>query len=280
MHAFVLGGSKNIGYHAALRLLKQGTTVTFLLRSTSVFDNDEQMQPFVRDGKAQLMRGDALNLDDVRRAWEAAVEAGGGTVDIVLFTIGGQAGFSMSRGFVLNIPDLCTHALLNVLSTIPDSLRAPETQPHFVITTSMGITSESHATIPLALKPLYNGVLPAMHADKLCMERVLVFCGGLPWSSKDEPNKDILPDGWQSTQGLPSQGELKHVVVIRPALLTDGKCRGDETRKAGKAPYRTKKDGDLSSAWRISRQDVAHFIVQELLPNWSGWEGSGVVLAY
>lgn len=187
----------------------------------------------------------------------------------------------MSRGVVLSpCADLCTHTLLNVLSTIPDSLRAPGEQPRFVAVTSMGVTPESHATIPLALKPLYNGLLPAIHADKLGMERLLSHCGGLPWLSKNEPNKEILPDGWQSAPGLPAQGDLKHVVVIRPALLTDGTCRGDETKKAGKAPYRTKKDGDMSSAWRVSRQDVAHFVVQELLPNWSAWEGSGVVLAY
>lgn len=67
---------------------EQGTTITFLLRSTSVFDNDDQMQPFVRGGKAQLVRGDALNREDVSKAWQAAVEAGDGKVDLVLFTIG------------------------------------------------------------------------------------------------------------------------------------------------------------------------------------------------
>ena len=85
--------------------------------------------------------------------------------------------------------------------------------------TSMGVTPESHATIPLALKPLYNGLLPAIHADKLGMERLLSHCGGLPWLSKNEPNKEILPDGWQSAPGLPAQGDLKHVVVIRPCRL-------------------------------------------------------------
>ncbi|KAI0697307.1 hypothetical protein C8T65DRAFT_710411 [Cerioporus squamosus] len=280
MHAFVLGGSKNIGYYSALRLLKQGATVTFLLRSTSVFDNDEQILPFIKNGKAQLVRGDALNRDDVRNAWQAAFQAGGEKVDVVLFTIGGKPSFSMSRGFVLDPPDLCTRSLLNVLSTIPNSLCAPETQPRFVIVTSMGITSESHSAVPLALKPLYGAVLPAAHADKLGMECILARSAGLSWSSKDAPSKGILPEGWQSSPGLLGQGELKHLVIMRPALLTDGECRGDEVGKAGKAPYRSKKDGNMGSAYRVSRKDVAHFVVQEVLPRWSEWERSGVVLAY
>ncbi|KAI0694572.1 hypothetical protein C8T65DRAFT_584970 [Cerioporus squamosus] len=280
MHAFILGGSKNIGYYAALRLLKQGASATFLLRSPSMFDNDEQMQPFINDGKAQLVRGDALNKDDVRNAWQAATEAGGGKVDIVLFTIGGTPSFSITRGFVINPPDLCTRSLLNLLSTIPDSLRVPETQPRFVVVTSMGITSESHAALPLALKPFYGLLLVSPHTDKLGCERMLAHCAGLPWASKDEPSKEILPEGWRSTPALPREGELKHLVIIRPALLTDGECRGDEAGNTGKAPYRTKRNGDMGDGYRVSRKDTAHFVVHEVLPNWSEWEGSGVVLAY
>ena len=264
-----------------------------------MFDNDEQMQPFVKDGKAQLVRGDALIQDDVRKAWQAATETGGGKVDLVLFTVGsypalllvqvasadksssgGRPNFSITCGFQINPPDLCTRCLLNLLSTIPDSLRAPETQPRFVIITSNGITSESHATIPLALKPLYNLMLVAPHADKLGAECLLAHCAGLPWSSKDQPSTKILPDGWQSTPVIPGAGELKHLVIIRPALLTDGESRGDKGTKNGEAPYRTKRNGELNDGYRVSRKDVAHFIVREVLPNWSQWEGSGVVLAY
>ncbi|KAI0697313.1 hypothetical protein C8T65DRAFT_582797 [Cerioporus squamosus] len=280
MHAFALGASKNLGYHATFRLLKKGYTVTLLLRSTSVFDNDEQMQPFVRNGKAQLVRGDALNKDDVRKGWEAAIQAGGGKVDAVLFAIGGRPSFSMSRGLALDPPGLCTASLLNVLTTIPDSLRAPETQPRFVIITALGITSEMRAELPLVLKPIYSVFLRFTMVDKLGIERAVAHCAGWPWTSKDEPANDVLPPGWQSTPGLLGQGELKHVVIVRPAALTDGECRGDEAGKTGQAPYRTSKDTTMSGAYTVSRQDVAHFVVEDVLPRWSEWEGSGVALAY
>lgn len=68
--------------------LAKGATVTFLLRSPSVFDNDEHIQPYIRSGIARIVKGDALVAEDVRRGWEAAVEAKGGAVDLMLFTLG------------------------------------------------------------------------------------------------------------------------------------------------------------------------------------------------
>jgi hypothetical protein len=66
-----------------------GATVTFLLRSLSVFDNDEAIKPYVSSGKARLVQGDALVAEDVANAWAKAAEgehANG--VDFVLFSIG------------------------------------------------------------------------------------------------------------------------------------------------------------------------------------------------
>ena len=53
-----------------------------------MFDKDAQMQPYVKGKKALLVHGDALKADDVRHAWQAALEAGQGKVDFVLFTVG------------------------------------------------------------------------------------------------------------------------------------------------------------------------------------------------
>ncbi|EJF66355.1 hypothetical protein DICSQDRAFT_124332 [Dichomitus squalens LYAD-421 SS1] len=281
MHVYVLGGSKNIGYFAGLRLLKQGATITYLLRSPNTFDNDAEMQLYIQQGKAQLVRGDGLNLEDVRNGWQKALEAGNGKVDVVLFTIGGTLAFTLKGGLALNHPNLCTQSLLNVLSSIPSSLRAPDSQPHFVVVTSMGCTAASHKAVPLSLKLFYNILLPAPHADKLGAERVLAHVAGLSWQAEDKVKAEILPEGWEGTPGLPGPGELKHVVVIWPSLLTDGVCKADEERKPGEhAPYRALKDGHSGDAYRISRKDTAHFIVHGALANWDNWEGSRVTLAY
>ena len=52
------------------------------------------MQPHVESGRAQLVQGDALVLDDVKRAWEKATDYGR-AVDYVVFTIGKSSCFTM-----------------------------------------------------------------------------------------------------------------------------------------------------------------------------------------
>ena len=60
--------------------------MTFLLRYTSVFDEDQVVQGYVKSGNARLVKGDALVQGDVKRAWE---ESGRDRpVDTVVFTVG------------------------------------------------------------------------------------------------------------------------------------------------------------------------------------------------
>lgn len=63
--------------------------MTFLLRSPSAFDADTTIQRYLTSGFARLVKGDALNKDDVQNAWKTAEEAGAGKgIDLVLFTVG------------------------------------------------------------------------------------------------------------------------------------------------------------------------------------------------
>ena len=64
-----------------------GATVTFLLRTPSVFDNDNEIQGYVKGGKAHLVKGDALVQSDVKNAWDKAA-SNGRPVDLLLFTVG------------------------------------------------------------------------------------------------------------------------------------------------------------------------------------------------
>jgi len=104
LNILAIGGSRNIGYYSAVRFLgmyllqprhylcvtdflqASGSTVTFLLRSPSVFDQDEAIQGYVGSGQAHLLKGDALVRDDVQCAWDHAAKAG--DVDLLLFTVG------------------------------------------------------------------------------------------------------------------------------------------------------------------------------------------------
>lgn len=47
------------------------------------------MRPHLESGEAELVQGDALVVDDVKRAWGKATDSGR-VVDYVLFTLGKQ----------------------------------------------------------------------------------------------------------------------------------------------------------------------------------------------
>ena len=78
-----------------LRASEKGATVTFLLRRTEVFDTDEVIQEYLAKGKVRLVKGDALNKDQVQHGWAVAGKREGadgssseGGVDVLLFTVG------------------------------------------------------------------------------------------------------------------------------------------------------------------------------------------------
>ncbi len=53
-----------------------------------MFDQDAKLQSYIKDGKVRLVKGDGTSLEDVQKGWEAALEHGNGTLDLVLFSIG------------------------------------------------------------------------------------------------------------------------------------------------------------------------------------------------
>jgi len=275
LNVLVFGGSRNIGYFTALRLLKQGATVTFLLRSLRVFDSDTDIRHFVALGKAKLIEGDALNPDDVKAAWDQAttIHPENPGVDFVLFTVGGTPSFKVSKGFVIDPPNLCTQCLLNVLCTMP-KLPAP---PKYIVLTSIGLTEEAHHNLPLLLKPLYGYLLTGPHEDKYGAERVAAHCVGREWTER-EPKPEVMsgPLGnWSDRGRLPEKGSIKEFVVVRPAMLTDGECKADKAEGAYKVSEQYLRDG-----YRVSRKDVGHFIATRLFQEWSEWEGKIIHIAY
>ncbi|KAI0765580.1 hypothetical protein BC629DRAFT_1596693 [Irpex lacteus] len=275
LNVFAVGASRNIGYFASLRLLRKGATVTFLLRSQNAFKDDAEMQGYVQAGKAILVQGDALSSDDVARGWAAAQAASPTSqVDLAIFTLGGTPTITL-KGAIISPPDLCTRSLLNLIRTTPQSLRATV---KLLVVTSTGVTRESHDNLPS----------PGSHSTP-GMERVLSHCIGEQWADP-EPEDDILGRGWAAQEGTPGEGALKHVVVIRPALLTDGECLADKHEaKSLKKPHKPRKvaykfgtDEELGkhNGYTVSRKDVAHFMVEEAIPGWDRFEGKRVNVCY
>ena len=259
-----------------------------------MFDNDETVQKYVRAGKARLVQGDALVKEDVKRAWTVAQGDDDRPVDFLVFTVGksyfppaplfdlmytcltgGTPQFKPTKGFVVSPPNLVTKSFLNCLET----LLTPH--PNIIAISSMGLTRVSHKKLPLLLKPVYSYLLTIPHADKCGMEEVLAHCAGWEWKTEDSPGAEVLGADWKASANLPAPGSLKSVVVLRPALLTEGACRADtrEPSSTSGGPYKAE-EGDLAGGWTVSRKDVAHFMVEGVIRQWTEWEGKRVSIAY
>jgi hypothetical protein len=194
------------------------------------------------------------------------------------FDTGGTPKFQLGKGFTISPPNLVTQSLLNALSTHPPTFLPPK----IITLSSTGLTKSSHANLPFIQKPLYKYLLNGPHGDKVGAEKVISYCAGWEWKDGDVKN-DILGKGDEWKESLPAAGTLKSVVVIRPALLTDGECKADKLAgkdKKGKEKeaYRAK-EGDIGG-YVVSRKDVAHFLVEGVLAEWKKWEGKRVSIAY
>ncbi|KAE9394885.1 hypothetical protein BT96DRAFT_923223, partial [Gymnopus androsaceus JB14] len=249
--------------------------VTFMLRSPSVFDSDEIIRSYVKSGQAHLIKGDALVENDVKRAWDEALTHG--PVDFVLSSVGlmttlgtTPSSFSFRKGFITTPADLVTQAVLNILCTMP---KQPP-QPKLITISSSGLTHSGHADLPMLLKPLYLA-LGVPHKDKLGAERAIAYCAGWKWDTEtDGPGDDFIGEGWKEREGLPAAGTLKGVLVIRPALLTDGNCLADSKKDA----YRVKEEE--IGGWTVSRKDVGHFVADAVLNRWNEFSDKIVNIAY
>ncbi|KAJ1302168.1 hypothetical protein OPQ81_000996 [Rhizoctonia solani] len=245
MRVLLLGASRNIGYSVAQRLLAKGHTCTLLLRRPDGMQADPSMNEYIRNGSAKLVRGDALVQEDVQKVWDVANSDG--QVDLIFFGIGGEPKLSLTKGAIITPVDLTTRSMSILLSVVQEST----VRPRLVTISSNGLDDRSHSLLPFPLRILYGWLLRIPHEDKI----------GLENNVKQATSRE----GWL---------EARNSVIVRPALLTSGKCAAD-----------TKKDGyrigeELVNAWTISRADVGHFVVEKVVEDWDRWAGKAWVVAY
>ena len=158
MKVFTIGASRGVGYYASVRLLgmvwftigprfnaerlstEKGATITFLLRSPAVFDNDDVIKPYVQSGHARIVQGDGLNPEDVARAWASAQE-GPGALDLVLFTLGK---FAIKRAVTILTSNIYRrYSKIHLegytdFPTRPLHTRPPQCRPHHASRASFG----------------------------------------------------------------------------------------------------------------------------------------------
>ncbi|KAG8992126.1 hypothetical protein FRB90_001081 [Tulasnella sp. 427] len=176
--------------------------------------------------------------------------------------------FSLTKGFYMTPANLCTISFLNTLSAYPSS----QPKPRIIALSSIGVTAASHAKTALPVRVFFK-MITVPHLDKLGVHRIAAFASGRQWPAENnkllgDPN-DLLPQDWQTKVVEGSWGP-DNVTVIQAALLTDGV----ETKK-----YRTG-ENELTGLYTISRRDVAHFITDDLLKNWSNYQGGELSVGY
>jgi hypothetical protein len=177
------------------------------------------------------------------------------------------------KGVVMTPHDLCTQGVLNILSV---AHKAGSPAPKLIILTTTGITQKAMRVLPFALRPIYWFMLRLPMMDKRGAEAILFHAAGIPYETKRVGNKEVseapgpeyLKEGWK--EKVP-EGMLKDsgAVVIRAAMLKDGASTG---------VYRAAK-GDFGT-YTIMREDVAHFVVEDLTKNWEKYASGVVTVGY
>jgi hypothetical protein len=159
--------------------------------------------------------------------------------------------------------------MLNVLSTMPNSLRQPGNQPKLISLSGTGMGKAGHAVLPFPHSVLYPLALSSPHRDKLALERIVSHASGGAWfdvADTRETDK-FVPGDWAVRAG--PAGAFSNVVIIRPTWLTDGAVTGVYRTSALGGGFKT-----------ISRKDVAHFIVVDVLQNWHKRRGNAIAIGY
>lgn len=177
-------------------------------------------------------------------------------------------------------PNLVTACFLNVIATMPKPSETNPILPRMIVVTSTGLTPSSHRSLPLLLRPLYSYLLDQPHNDKRGTERLAFHCMGREWPNDvPEPAEDIMGPDWANREGLPKFGTFSNVLIVRPALLTDGECVADKAEKSDKKKsYRV--STEEISGYTVSRKDVAHFIVEDALKNWENYRNTIATVVY
>ena len=272
MNVLFFGATHGCGLEALILLLSSSSstnTASVVARYPDAFAKtlQERAPELTADqaaltAKLNVIKGDALKAAQVTSAFEQAQQRFG-KIDAVVFSIGGRPVFSKNpfSPLTLSPESICERASRNVTDALL-ALPANVPQPRLIVVSSNGLGKQGHALLPYLMRPLYSYLLPVPHKDKEQMEIHLHHLAGLK-SDDFNPTPDAA---------LVAQPKIKQLIIIRPALLLDGK-----------ATKKIRVDENLTGGYSISRADVGFFIYNSCLggPEDKGqYTGKAVTLAY
>ncbi|KIS66071.1 uncharacterized protein UMAG_05814 [Mycosarcoma maydis] len=268
-NVLLFGATQGCGLETLLHLLKSDKpyTATVMARSPDAFqktleERDAGLAASLKlSNRLNVLRGDALNCDDVSCAFTSAQKRFG-DIDAVLFGIGGRLVFSRNPFAqpALSPSSVCERSI-RILTDALIALKQPE-QPRLVVISSNGLAKQGYSLLPYLMRPLYAFLLHAPHDDKERMESHLHALAG--W-----PRDDFNPLHREQLEIPP---KIKHLAIVRPALLVNGVAIGH-----------VRAEEMLRHGYTIRRSDVGLFIYNSLLggPQDRGqYVGKAVTVAY
>jgi hypothetical protein len=259
--------------------------VTIVLRSPAVLQEDPAFKQYLENERVKLIKGDAMNENDVLEAWKDANSSV--PVDLVFFSLGpfpllcfpkidlltfayeGPATkFKLFQGFVADTPNVSTMSFLHTMRAVAQTIAESTTSvPRIVVISAKSVTPGALALNPAPVRLIIGWVLRAPNLDKRGMEAIAFHGLGKDYEEGMTPGEPILPNGWKDT--LPPAGWAKRTVIVRPPELTDGPATGK---------YRASAKDFLVR--RISRRDLGSYIAGPLEDRWDDFAGEVIAVGY
>ncbi|KAF4620127.1 hypothetical protein G7Y89_g14695 [Cudoniella acicularis] len=198
-----------------------------------------------------LTQGDIRSITSLKKVLTSQT---GAVVDTIISGIG----MALKGIFMTSTdPTICfdgTRAILSSLNEL-EAEGKMEREPRIVLLSGTGIT-EKQRDIPLAMIPLYHGLLCVAHKDKREMENLIMF----------------------------GDGKGRKWVLVRPSLLVNGEAKGlGAVRVSSERPEEKGSEKESTAiGYTIRREDVGLWIAEECVKSEAGeeWEGKMVTLTY
>lgn len=211
-------------------------------------------------------------------------------IDVLTFTVGKYSSLPSSCATALTMtragspkyafskaeaspPNVVTLAVQALLCGTPIA-STPATR--LILVTGAGALHESLSALPWSLRQLTLTTKAASNRDKLAAERLIAHAAGWTWDAVKHgvPEEERMMEGgkgWASRSGMPAEGSLTNLLVVRPLPLTDGECQGDKTKdeRHGKDPYKVE-TLNVNNEWSISKKVscVAFLVLQHRSLTW------------
>ncbi|OXG96098.1 hypothetical protein C345_00486 [Cryptococcus neoformans A2-102-5] len=144
--------------------------------------------------------------------------------DLLVTSIGGKSQFTR-RGFINDVPDLCTRATVALLHVFAEIHKKGQQVPRVITVSTMGI-GENHKVRPLAWKLLRSPLLDKEGLEHLFQQASTVV------SPPTSPSTDLLST---TTINSTPKDSIPEVIILRgPAYVEDDqppKGRNDQDRR-------------------------------------------------